>query len=72
MFDCQIVTVEADQLPPGHDFVLIEAQGRQIVFAAPSDRAQIDARVAVFEWDRTRGLDRAFERLAYTMAYRSD
>lgn len=53
---CQVITVDRDALPVGHDFVIVvqEAVDDVFVFAAADDRAQLEARVAFLEWDRLR------------------
>lgn len=50
---CTVITVDRDELPDGHDFVIVvRAVGDVLVFAAPDDRAQLEARQAFLAWDR--------------------
>lgn len=52
---CRVVTVERDDLPPGHDFIIVKhpADG-VVIYADADDRAQMEARRAFLVWDRLR------------------
>ena len=52
---CKVVTVMEGDLPTGHDFMLVLRPRRSaLLFAGPSDRAQLLGRAAVLEWSRLR------------------
>lgn len=53
----QFITVEREQLPDGHDFVIVHRKDADevTVFVAADDEAQRDARDALAAWVRSRG-----------------
>lgn len=54
---CKVITVERTALPQDHDFVIVvQENDRTVVFAAPDDAAQLEARAAYLAWDRHREL----------------
>lgn len=56
---CQVITVEGDELPRGHNFVIVAHEGDMpVVFVAADDRSQLEARAAFLLWDQRRD-DRA-------------
>jgi hypothetical protein len=52
----QLITVERDALPPGHDYLIVVRHdiGDVLVFVAADDRAQAEAREAFLSWERLR------------------
>lgn len=53
---CQVITVQPEDLPPGHRYVIVQRADREaVVFAANDERSQLEARAAFLEWDRQRG-----------------